>query len=249
MTSDDQTTPATVGTNFDVSAETQLLKRLRHAWATTRIDQHRRLTRTEISELQALERQLRQQGRWISGPTTILEVLGVETDEVRNCRIVRWLFDPLAPHGLGAVALGEFLRCVSLRAGEQGIETPTFDDLESARVRVEEARAHTRADIVIETTSWTVVVEAKINAAEQPRQGERITDLWPGSTFVFLTRRGHQMRTAGDEPWVALRWSELLSAVSDAATAHPPADTSSPAVLRARRAVDDYLEGTRRLAR
>jgi hypothetical protein len=155
----------------------------------------------------------------------------------------------LAPHGFGSAALERVLRCVSDRAADQGLDTPDFVDPSSASVRAEEVRGHSRADIVIESPSWTVVIEAKINAAEQPRQGERLSDLWPGATYVFLTRHGEPMTTAGEGAWVSMRWGDLLGAIHEVTAECEDAEVGSPAAVRARRAVHDYLVGSRRLAR
>jgi hypothetical protein len=200
-----------------------------------------------MTALRADEQRLRAEGRWIAGPTSLLEVLRLEFDEVRNCRIVRWLLDPLSPHGFGVASLRQVLARVNELASQQHLPTQEYGGVENATVRLEEVRGTTRADIVIATPAWQVVIEAKINAAEQHEQGRRLSEMWPGATYVYLTKRGDPMKTAGEEPWILMRWAHLIEAVQGVADAALPKDGPNADVLRARRAVNDYLYAARRL--
>ncbi|WP_187770101.1 MULTISPECIES: hypothetical protein [Aeromicrobium] len=61
---------------------------------------------------------------------------------------------------------------------------------------------------------WTIVVEAKTFAPEQPRQLERLHDEWsedPSPSFVFLTRGRREAMTAAHTAshWTALTWSDV----------------------------------------
>ena len=231
---------------FDIRTEGHHLRRLKEVWTEKLAEPPPPVSGHEIAPMQVLEQRLRAEGRWIVGPATMLEVLGLQHDEVRNCRVIRWLLDPLAPHGIGTESLRHVLQLVSSCAAAQEIETPPFDDPSSAKVSIEEPRGHTRADIVIEGRSWTIVVEAKINAPEKDRQGQLLSDVWPGATYVYLSRKGGDMVSAGKEPWVSMRWRDLLSAIRETAGV---VATAPPAGQRAQRAVQDYLEGARRLER
>lgn len=233
---------------MDLGAEAALFADLERRWASFDAGPSV-LDDDQVAGLLAAERRLRAAGRWVAGPTTLLEVLGLQYDEVRNCRVVRWLLDPLAPHGFGASALDLVLKRVNELAAGQGLERGEFPDAEHATLIVEEARGSTRADIVISGPSWVVVVEAKIFAGEQDQQGHRLSDLWPGATYVYLTRGGDEMATAGDEPWVKMRWSDLLHAVAEAAQRAKTKERSIPDVERARHAVYDYLHAARRLTK
>jgi hypothetical protein len=119
----------------------------------------------------------------------------------------------------------------------------------AATIGVEETRGRTRADIVVEGPSWTVVIEAKVDALEQDRQGARLSELWPGATYVFLTRTGGPMNSAGDEPWITIRWRDLLTAIRRAFAGTDLPDGRSPGAARARRAFDDYLTACTALER
>lgn len=238
-----------MGSPLDVRADSALVGVLRRHWAVIEPSAPDLVRSELISLLRADEARLRVEGRWVAGPTSLIEVLGLERDEVRNCRVVRWVLDPLAPHGLGGDALRLVLERVNQLATEQGVEPQDFPRADDATVTVEEARGNTRADIVITGPTWMVVVEAKIGAGEQFEQGRRLSELWPDATYVYLTRRGSGMATAGEAEWIKMRWADLLGAVRQAAAeswSDPPA---SPEVDRARRAVLDYLHGARRLTR
>lgn len=45
---------------------------------------------------------LRASGRWISGPTAMLEIIGRTRSEAPHEKLIAWLLDPLATHGLGS---------------------------------------------------------------------------------------------------------------------------------------------------
>jgi hypothetical protein len=123
----------------------------------------------------------------------LLGVIGRGRREVDHCAIIAWLLDPNAPHRLGTRFLRRFLhRCRPDR---------TFgpEELALVRVRCEECREHSRADIVVRADRLTVVVEAKIDHVERPSQCDdlfRDYDEDSGAVFVFLTPHGSQPSTA-----------------------------------------------------
>jgi hypothetical protein len=129
-------------------------------------------------------------GGWTAGPSNLLEVLGMERAEVANCQVVRWLWDPAARHGLGAELLARLAAHLELRLSD-----PT-----SVRVRAEVTKPDSRADLVLYgLDDGELIVEAKVDAAEQPQQGLRLEEDWPNAAgFVFLTIRGDRL------PWTAI---------------------------------------------
>lgn len=54
-----------------------------------------------IRSMHRMNVELRGRGRWVSGPSSMMSVLGIARREVINCRMVRWLLDPLGRHGIG----------------------------------------------------------------------------------------------------------------------------------------------------
>ncbi|GAA2014227.1 hypothetical protein GCM10009719_26110 [Nocardioides kribbensis] len=106
-------------------------------------------------------------------------------------------------------------------------EAPRRVDASRVRVVREETRADergkTRADLVIYGTGWTLVVEAKTFAVEQPEQLDRLYRLWtddPDPQFVFLTRGERDQKTAEVSAgrWTPLTWEQVADIASSAAT-------------------------------
>lgn len=194
--------------------------------------------RAHLGELTKTEQALRAAGRWRSGPKRLMDVLQVAWLEVPHCRVLAWLCDPNAHHGLGHGFVGRFLRAAA------GVELGVDDRVE---VRREEMRmvdgCRTFADIVIRTPSTTVVVEAKIFAGEQPRQGFRLHSGWVDDAadvqYVFLTPDRRLPATAGgsDQDWTAFSWRELTELLAEALR-----ESEGPANSAGRGAVAEYLK-------
>ena len=155
---------------------------------------------------------LRSAGRWTSGPPELLAILGVHHDEVRNCRAVRWLLDPEAPHGLGTRMLRRLYSRLGLDEGD--------DAFAAATVRTEITRDLTRADIVIQSGVGLVVIEAKTFAPEGQLGAGQCAELeraWgdEGVTYVFLSRkRQAPATTSSAERWWQLTWSDVADDLS-----------------------------------
>jgi hypothetical protein len=164
------------------------------------------MTDTErFSQMVTAQRQMMDRGQWTHGPVTLLEVLDLQHSEVHHCRVLRWLLDPLAHHRLGA----PFMRALSTRL-DLDLSHP-----ERARVDAEVPDTRSRADVVVRDAggSWTVVIEAKINAAEGHQQAARLERDWPEPvTLVFLTRRGGYVPLSMEatERWRALSWTWVI---------------------------------------
>lgn len=229
---------------FDCVQEAALVRHLAGVWDLVPDRNRNELRPLDVQHLAAVERKLIQAGRWVAGPSSLFEVLGLVLDEVRNCRVLRWLLDPLAPHRLGFSILSAFLDDIGSRCPQ--LDPPVFPRAEEVVVVAEEQRGDTRADLVIYGPAWRIVVEAKILAAEQDRQGHRLVEHWPGSTYVFLTLTGKEMMTAPqDTPWVTCSWRDLLAHVDVVSARAPLARDEREGQARA--AIADYLSATRRL--
>ena len=145
-----------------------------------------------------------------------MAALGLQFDEVALCRGLAWLLEPGGSHRLGWGPLDALL-------GD--LDVPVAEDA-PVEIRVEEARADTRADVVLRVGGQTVVVEAKVFAGEQPRQADRLYTHWAGEnlTLVFLTRTGCFPYTARESEgrWVARAWRDvaaMMRKVADGADA------------------------------
>ena len=148
---------------------------------------------SRLSEMVREQHSLQQSGVWIAGAADLLSIVGRARRETFHCAILAWLFDPLAPHGLGDALLRWLFEQV---LGEPGLSD---DDLRSASTGCEYVRPRSRADIVIVAPHHTVVFEAKIDADERPRQCDDLFEDWSREAdprFVFLTPRGRAPVTA-----------------------------------------------------
>src|SRR4051794_35670092 len=67
----------------------------------------------QFASMHLLQRELQAAGRWVRGPEDLMGVLRLGRDEVRNCRVLAWLFDPLGAHGLGDRFLRAFLETLN----------------------------------------------------------------------------------------------------------------------------------------
>lgn len=148
---------------------------------------------------------------WRSGGKTLLAALGLQFHEVSLCRGLAWLLDPDGGHQLGRRPLEAFLR---------NLDVPVVEGA-PVRIRVEESREDTRADVVLGVGERTIVIEAKVHAGEQPRQADRLHTHWANEnlTLLFLTRSGQAPYTAADSKdlWLARAWREVAQVMRLAA--------------------------------
>ncbi len=164
-----------------------------------------------------------------------MSVLGLVSAEVANCKVVRWLLDPLSPHGLGVAMLSALGAAVKV----------DLDQPAKANVRVEVARPETRADVVITGPGWTVVIEAKVDSPEGVDQGAALERDWPtANPLVFLTRSGAgPPDTAYDRArWVPIRWVWFADTAARLLADTTPKTRNAE---RARHAVLEWVAGTR----
>jgi hypothetical protein len=228
---------------FVGAAEVGQMARMLSSWNNISPDVEPPPDPAAIVDLLAIERNLRNEGRWTTGPATLFEVLRLVHREVPNCLVLRWILDPLAPHGLGQ----QVQRRLLTHLNESADLALSTNHLDRTTVVVEASRQDTRADLVMYGPAWTIVVEAKIWAGEQDRQGRRLEAHWPDASYVFLTRTGSQMRSSGAASWIPLSWGQLRGFIHDAMSEAGSPPTDEGAVARA--AIHDYLTATRRLER
>lgn len=140
----------------------------------------------------------------------IWKIANLGLDEVRNCRVLKWLLDPNESHCQGV----RFLRCLFEAMGEKWM-----DESDTISVRREvSSEGDCRFDIVIESRSFLACIEAKIQAPESTEQLDRYLDRMTkearGRRFIgrLLT-----VDRASREPLVKgfsrLFWSDVASAL------------------------------------
>lgn len=98
-------------------------------------------------------------------------VIGLGRNEVRVVSILCWLLDPRGSHGYGPTLQQGLLAHIH----QQIPAFPTFSE-KSCRVRTEtqlNGQRGDRVDIEITSGNFHLIIEAKIDALEQPKQVER----------------------------------------------------------------------------
>ena len=227
---------------FQLEAELVQLRRARRAFELVSLTGSPSvgLDGGAVRALEALQATLTETGQWVAGPATLYGVLGLTGRELERCRVLKWALDPLGAHALGTRVLERFL--LSIGFDQDVLETA---ELGRTEVLLEQVRANSRADLVLVSDSWTVVIEAKVHAGEQPQQGARLETDWPDATYVFLTNQGRPMQSAGPTTWQSLRWATLHACISEAVLAAGPAPTLAAATARA--GLRDYLIAVRHL--
>ena len=228
------------GAGFRLDAELSELRRVRHAFEVIRGMSSVRLDGGAVRSLEALQSTLVERGRWVAGPATLYGVLGLTGRELERCRVLQWALDPLGAHALGVRVLERFL-------GAAGFDQQVLRAAELGRTEVllEQVRSNSRADLVLVGDGWTVVVEAKVHAGEQPQQGLRLETDWPDATYVFLTTHGRHMQSSGSATWQRMRWSVVHDCIAEALSDAGPAPTAAAATARA--GLRDYLIAVRHL--
>jgi len=227
---------------FQLDAELSQLRRVRtaHEFEVARGASSVRLDGSAVRGLEALQATLTEQGRWVAGPATLYGVLGLTGRELERCRVLQWALDPLGAHALGIRVLERFLRGV-------GFDHEVLQAAELGRTEVllEQVRSNSRADLVLVGDGWTVVIEAKVHAGEQPQQGVRLETDWPEATYVFLTTQGGRMQSSGPATWQRMRWWVVHDCIAEALSDAGPAPTAAAATARA--GLRDYLIAVRHL--
>lgn len=195
------------------------------AWAEVRAEvaathdnrRAQRLTvwRDALDTLRAEQASLQAQGLWAaSGPADLLSVAGLGRRETVHTAALAWLLRPAKEHGLGARLLNAVLATLGL---------PLVPPEDHARVRVstEETRKSRRADIVARWPRGALVIEAKVDAEEAPRQCDDLFELFgdePGVSFVFLTPTGRRPSSAtgpAAEAFLPLSFPQVRACLTD----------------------------------
>ncbi|ELY6274646.1 PD-(D/E)XK nuclease family protein [Cronobacter muytjensii] len=119
-------------------------------------------------------------------------VAGLSRKEVANTQVLAWLLDPKGSHGFGALALQALLAHI----------LPV--EFHTCRVKAEalpDGNSSERVDIVIDADTFYLLIEAKIDAGEQPDQLARYAAAAArragkrASAILFLTPDGRPPRT------------------------------------------------------
>jgi hypothetical protein len=234
-------------TGFALDLELTRFGQLKHEWAglTAPSPQTIREWTSRLEILQQSETALREAGRWVRGPSDLLGILRLGTDELRHCMVLSWLLDPVGAHGLGYSVLRRLLQVC---ANDYELTPGQVVSTRTEEVRGQGTPDETRADIVVDCGDLSVVIEAKVYAGEQHRQAERLVRLWSDDRidcrFVFLTMNQRMPTTAGPykERWMPLSWTTVASWLSEEIELVPHD-------AQGRTAMEEWLSTARRVLR
>lgn len=121
----------------------------------------------------------------------VFDVLSPKEDEVKNCKILRWILDCNGSHGLGQRLSNALLRKLN-------IEGINLDKIYRCSTEVcPLGNQENRVDIVLTSDEFVIYVEVKINANEGEEQISRYVKsisthgMGKRQAVIFLTKTGY----------------------------------------------------------
>ena len=167
-------------------------------------------------------------GLWLTGPSDFLDIVGLARRENTHSRMLAWLLTPTARHGLGSGLVRRFVEhCTG------GNELPP---LAVRRVAFSEWRNDREADIVVWGRNFTLVIENKVDASEQPSQCDDLYENFKNEKeplFLFLTPDGREPQTAttpcSHRAFRTLSWPEVRAMLESALNESRPKTDVAPA--------------------
>ena len=185
--------------------------------------------RRAMSEMRCQHDRLVSDGQWVTGPSDCLEIIRRARDENTHSRMLAWLLNPTGRHGLGCALVRRLVEHCTVEPvpASLAVRTVTFSEWGNDR----------EADLVVRGEDFTLVIENKVDASEQPRQCD---DLYlnfkneRAPLFLFLTPDGRKPRTAtalcAQRAFRTLSWSEVRAMIETALNESRPASGAAGAV-------------------
>lgn len=140
----------------------------------------------------------------------IFKITGIQSDEVKMCRMLAEIIDPMGSHNQGLFFLRPFVKNVL------NIDM-TEEELNTAKVYVEyHTGADRRIDIAIVTNKRFVPIEVKIYAEDQARQCKDYYDFALSqkkpehSKVYYLTLDGHLPQKSGTDGLTPVEHNNML---------------------------------------
>ena len=188
-----------------------------------------RRTRTLLAEWREAMMEMRRQhdrlasdGLWLTGPSDFLDIVGLARHENTHSRLLGWLLDPTGRHGLGC---GLVERLVKHCTGK-----PVSVPLAVRKVAFSVWRNDREADLVVWGRNFTLVIENKVEASEQPSQCDDLYKNFKDEIaplFVFLTPDGRKPHTAttrcSQRAFKTLSWPEVRAILEETLNQPRPA--------------------------
>ena len=158
----------------------------------------RRRTEALLTEWSAAQSAMRREhdrllaeGLWLTGPSDFLAIIGLDRHENTHSRILKWLLSPTGRHGLGSALVTRLLDHCTLK--------PVPAPLPVRTVNFSQWRNGREADLVVWGEDFTLVIENKVDAIEQPHQCDDLYANFKNEnapSFLFLTPDGRKPLTA-----------------------------------------------------
>lgn len=192
--------------------------------------------RRAMYDMQSQHDRLVASGRWVTGPPDFLAIIDLARHENTHSRVLKWLLTPTARHGLGC-SLAE--RLVEHCAGN-----PPRKPLVVKEVAFSVRRHGREADLVVWGDSFTLIIENKVDAVEQPDQADDLYANFKTETaplFLFLTPDGRAPLTAtnpdAQRAFRCISWPSVRTMIEAALTESPSASNGATGVP----VVENYL--------
>ena len=185
--------------------------------------------RGAMSEMRRQHDRLVSDGQWVTGPSDFLEIIRRARDENTHSRILAWLLNPTGQHGLGCALVRRMVEHCTVE--------PVPASLAVRTVAFSEWRNDREADLVVRGEDFTLVIENKVDASEQPRQCDDLYSNFKNECaplFLFLTPDGRKPRTAttpsAQRAFKTLSWPEVRAMIETALNESRPASGTASAV-------------------
>ena len=196
--------------------------------------------RTAMLEMRREHDRLVSDGLWVTGPSDFLDIIGLARDENTHSKMLAWLLKPTNRHGLGCALVRRLL--------EHCTGNPAPARLAVWDVKFSQWRNGREADLVVWGEDFTLVIENKVGADEQPDQCDdlyRHFKIEKVPLFLFLTPDGRKPDTAttprAQRAFKTLSWPEIRVMIEAALTESQPESGSAEAVD----VVENYLQTLR----
>ena len=185
--------------------------------------------RGAMSEMRRQHDRLVSDGQWVTGPADFLDLVGLARNENTHSRMLKWLLNPTGRHGLGCALVGRLVEHCTVNPA------PAF--LAVREVTFSQWRNDREADLVVWGEDFTLVIENKVDAPEQPRQCDDLYANFKNENaplFLFLTPDGRKPRTAtapcAQRAFRTLSWPDVRAMIETALDESVPASRAAGAV-------------------
>ena len=182
-----------------------------------------------MSEMRRQHDRLVSHGQWVTGPSDVLDIVGLARNENTHSRMLPWLLNPTGRHGLGCALVRRLVEHCTARL--------VLPPLPVREVTFSQWRNDREADLVVRGDDFTLVIENKVDAPEQPRQCDDLYSNFRNEKaplFLFLTPDGREPRTAttpgAQRSFRTLSWPVVRAMIETALEESLPASGAADAV-------------------